>query len=214
MIISESLSLYIRSLIPEAEEPLNSMEKDALADGVPIIRKDMQSFLRVLIETLRPENILEIGCAVGYSGCLMLLCGRSDSHLTTIENYEPRFAKAEANFAKAAASDRVTFLKDDAEKVLPLLDEQYDFIFMDGPKGQYINYFDDIMRILKPGGVLISDNVLDNGDIALSRFAVRRRDRTIHKRMREYLYTLTHDERLQSCVLPVGDGALMSVRKI
>ncbi|MCR5784325.1 MAG: O-methyltransferase [Eubacterium sp.] len=210
MIVSDKISGYLRSLIPDNSEILELIEEEALKGEVPIIRKDMQDLLRFIIESRRPENILEIGTAVGFSGSFMLSYGNKDSHLTTIENYEPRFEAARANFKRAGVSDRVTFITGDAEQVLKELGGTYDLIFMDGPKGQYINYLEDVLRLLKGGGLLVSDNVLDNGDIADSRFAVRRRDRTIHKRMREYLFTLTHDPRLVTTILPVGDGAALS----
>ena len=104
-------------------------------------------------------------------------------------------------------------MEGDATEILKELATPYDFIFMDAAKAQYIHFLPEVKRLLKPGGVLISDNVLQDGDLIQSRFAVTRRDRTIHKRMREYLYAITHDEELETSILPLGDGVTISVKK-
>ena len=103
-------------------------------------------------------------------------------------------------------------MEGDALDILERLDETYDFIFMDAAKAQYIKFFPEIMRLLKTGGILISDNVLQDGDIIESRFAVSRRNRTIHSRMREYLYVLKHNEQLSTAIIPIGDGVTVSTK--
>ena len=133
--------------------------------------------------------------------------------ITTIENYEKRIPIAKENFIRAGKEKQITLLEGDAAQILPTLTETYDFIFMDAAKGQYIHFMPDILRLLGSEGTLVSDNVLQDGDIIESRFAVTRRNRTIHKRMREYLYELTHDERLVTAVLPIGDGVTVSTGK-
>ena len=105
-------------------------------------------------------------------------------------------------------------LEGDAKEILPTLSGSYDLIFMDAAKGQYPFFLEEALRVLVPGGVLVTDNVLQDGDVIESRFAVERRNRTIHKRMREYLHTLTHDERLVTAILPTGDGVAVSVKKM
>ena len=120
---------------------------------------------------------------------------------------------ARENFKRAGKESVITLLTGDAKEVLPTIEEPFDFIFMDAAKGQYIHFLPEVLRLLKSGGTLISDNVLQDGDIIQSRFAVTRRNRTIHKRMREYLYTLTHHEELTTAVLPIGDGITVSVKK-
>ena len=117
------------------------------------------------------------------------------------------------NFIRAGKEKQIMLLEGDAAQILPTLTETYDFIFMDAAKGQYIHFMPDILRLLGPEGTLVSDNVLQDGDIIESRFAVTRRNRTIHKRMREYLYELTHDEHLVTAVLPIGDGVTVSTWK-
>ena len=137
----------------------------------------------------------------------------ADCHITTIENYEKRIPIAKENFRRAGKEAQITLIEGDAAEVLKELEEPYDFIFMDAAKGQYIHFMPDILRLLKSGGTLVSDNVLQEGDIIESRYIVTRRNRTIHKRMRDYLYELTHHEELVTAVLPIGDGITVSSKK-
>lgn len=211
MIVEERMVSYLHSLEPGNSEILEIIEKEALADDVPIIRKEMESFLRVLLRMTKPEQILEVGAAVGYSAILMSECISESSRITTIENYEKRIPIARENFKRAGKEEVITLLEGDAMNILKELTGPYDFIFMDAAKGQYPAYLPEILRILRPGGVLVTDNVLQEGNIIESRFAVERRDRTIHSRMREYLYTLKHHPKLETSIIPLGDGVAVSV---
>ena len=213
MIVDERLVTYLHSLESCNSDILEEIEKEALSTYVPIIRKEMQSFLKVLLKLKNPVNILEVGTAVGFSAILMSESVSSDCHITTIENYEKRIPIAKENFRRAGKEDQITLIEGDAMEVLKTLDGTYDFIFMDAAKGQYIAYLPEIMRILSPGGLLVSDNVLQNGEIIESRFAVERRDRTIHSRMREYLYTLKHHPQLETSIVPLGDGVALSIKE-
>lgn len=213
MIVDERMVAYINSLDTGNSEIVNQIEEEALESFVPIIRKEMQSFLRVLLEIKRPKAILEVGTAVGFSALLMSEHVDADCHITTIEKYEPRIPIARENFKRAGKEQQITLLEGDAFEFLKTLEGPYDFIFMDAAKGQYIHFLPDILRLLSPGGILLSDNVLQDGDIIQSRFAVERRNRTIHSRMREYLYTLTHHEQLATSLLPLGDGVTLSIKK-
>lgn len=213
MIVEERLVTYLHSLETENSEILEKIEQEALAAYVPIIRKEMQSFLKVLLRIKKPLRILEVGTAVGFSAILMSEYMPEACRITTIENYEKRIPIARENFKRAGKEDQITLIEGDAMEVLKELEGRYDFIFMDAAKGQYIAYLAEIMRILAPEGILVSDNVLQDGDIIESRFAVERRDRTIHSRMREYLYTLKHHSELETSILPLGDGVALSVKK-
>ena len=212
MIVEERLVTYINSLDRGNTELLDAIEAEAVRDYVPIIRKEMQSFLKMMLQLQQPRRILEVGTAVGFSAILMAEYNPKPCEITTIENYEKRIPIARENFKSAGKQDMIELLEGDAAQVLKTLQEPFDFIFMDAAKGQYLNFLPDILRLLSPGGILISDNVLQDGDIVESRFAVTRRNRTIHKRMREYLYELTHHEELVTTVLPVGDGITVSVK--
>lgn len=213
MIVEERLITYINSLDNGNTEFLEEIEKEARKNYVPVIRKETQNLLKLLLAMNRPKRILEVGTAVGFSTLLMEEYNPVACKITTIENYEKRIPIARQNFLSAGKQNVIELLEGDAAEVLKTLQEPYDFIFMDAAKGQYINFLPEVMRLLKTGGVLVSDNVLQDGDIIESRFAVTRRDRTIHKRMRDYLYEITHMEELMTSVLPVGDGVTISVKK-
>ncbi|MBO5247644.1 MAG: O-methyltransferase [Eubacterium sp.] len=215
MILDERLLTYLNSLDRGNSELLNQIEMEALADEVPIIRKDMQVFLKFLLAVKKPQRILEVGCAIGFSALLMAENNPVEATITTIENWPPRIPVARENFRRAGREQQITLIEGDAGEVLPQLlaqGERYDWIFMDAAKGQYPLLLPTAVELLVDDGLLLSDNVLFDGDIIESRFAVTRRNRTIHKRMRDYLYTLTHHEQLVTTVLPVGDGAAVSVK--
>lgn len=213
MIIQERMAVYINSLDSGNGAFLDALERDAIADEVPIIRQDMQSFLKLLLAIHGPKRILEVGTAVGFSALLMAANTAGDCTITTIEKYEKRIPQAKENFARAGMEERITLLEGDALDVMKTLDEPYDLIFMDAAKGQYIHFLPETLRLLKKGGILISDNVLQDGDIIESHYAVERRNRTIYKRMREYLYVLKHTEGLLTSIVPVGDGAAVTVKQ-
>lgn len=213
MMIDERMVAFIDSLDRGNTPFLDDIEKCALRERVPVIRKSTQSLLKFLLALLKPRSILEVGTAVGFSSLLMSEYGPKDCHITTIEKYEKRIPRAKENFRRAGAEDRITLLEGDAADILKQLTGFYDLIFMDAAKGQYLLFLPDILRLLAPEGLLVSDNVLQDGDIVESRFAVSRRNRTIHARMREYLYELKHHPGLETVILPVGDGVTLSTRR-
>ena len=214
MIVDKRLVTYINSLDQGNTPILDVIEREALMDQVPIIRKEMQSFLKLLLAMQKPMRILEVGTAVGFSAILMAEYSPKNCQITTIENYEKRIPIARENFKRAQKEAQITLLEGDAQEILPTLEGPYDLIFMDAAKGQYINFLPQILRLLAPEGTLLSDNVLQDGDIIESHYIVERRNRTIYKRMREYLYELTHSEELITAVLPVGDGITVSTRRL
>lgn len=213
MIVDERMVTFINSLELPEEPVLEEIESEALESYVPIIRTETKSLLKVLLTLAKPMRILEVGTAVGYSALVMQTYAPENCKITTIENYAKRIPIARANFARAGKESDITLIEGDALEVMKGLLDPYDFIFMDAAKGQYIHYLPEVMRLLSPGGLLVSDNVLQDGDVINSRFAVERRNRTIHSRMREYLFELKHREDLQTAVLPVGDGVAVSVRR-
>lgn len=212
MIVDERMVTFMNSLELPEDPLLEAIESEALESFVPIIRTETKSLLKVLLSLAKPMRILEVGTAVGYSALVMQTYGPENCKITTIENYAKRIPIARANFARAGKESDITLIEGDALEVMKGLTGPYDFIFMDAAKGQYIHYLPEAMRLLVPGGLLVSDNVLQDGDVINSRFAVERRNRTIHSRMREYLFELKHREDLQTVILPVGDGVAVSVR--
>lgn len=212
MIIGERLDAYINSLDSGMTPFLEELERTAIAGDVPVIRKSMQTFLRLLLAMKKPKRILEVGTAVGFSALLMAEYAPADCRIVTVENYGKRIPLARENFARAKREEQITLLEGDAASVLKTLSEPFDLIFMDAAKAQYINFLPEVLRLLSVGGTLVSDNVLQEGDIVESHYLLTRRKRTIHRRMREYLYVLTHSEELVTAVLPVGDGITVSER--
>lgn len=213
MIVDERFLTYLKSLEGQEIDYIAAIEKEALETYVPIIRKDTQTFMKFLMQTLRPEQILEVGTAVGFSALLMEAYDPVNCQITTIENYPPRIPIARANFARANKEACIRLIEGDAQDILPTLTGSYDFIFMDAAKGQYPIFLPEIKRLMHSGSVLVTDNVLQDGDLIESHYAIERRNRTIHKRMREYLYSLTHDEDLVCSILPVGDGLAVCTMK-
>lgn len=210
MIVEERMRTYLNSLDQGNSDFLEELEAQAHADRVPVIRREMQSFLKVLLRMQHPGRILEVGTAVGFSALLMCEYGREDLKITTIENYEKRIPIARENFRRAGRESQITLLEGDAGKILSTLQGSYDMIFMDAAKGQYIHWLPDVLRLMRPGSVLVSDNVLQDGDLIESHYLVERRNRTIYKRMREYLYELKHHPALETTILPLGDGVALS----
>lgn len=213
MIVNERITAYINSLVVPGSDISEQIKKEALADRVPIIRSETASLLKFFVSFAKPMQILEVGTAVGYSAIMMSEVMPEGAAITTIEKYEPRIPVARENFRRAGKEGVITLLEGDAMEWLARLSGPYDMIFMDAAKGQYIHFFPEIMRLLSDGGILISDNIFQDGDIMESRFAVTRRNRTIHSRMREYLYTLKHTEGLVTSLIPIGDGVAVSTKK-
>ena len=212
-IVNERVVSFINSFDTGDSPVCMSIEEEARRDMVPIIRKEMASFLKVILAMKKPLNILEIGTAVGYSAVLMGENTSENTKITTIENYEVRIPIARNNFARAGMENKITLIEGDALEVLKTLTGPYDFIFMDAAKAQYITILTDVIRLLDKDGILITDNVLQEGDIIESRYAVARRNRTIYERMREYLYAVTHSDELVTSIAPIGDGITISIRK-
>ena len=214
MIADSRITDYILSLETGQGQLCDRIEQEALAARVPIIRRETAALLKTLVAAKAPRAILEIGTAVGYSALLMARVMPADCRITTIEKYEKRIPVARENFRLAGEEERITLLEGDADEILDRLKGSYlDFVFMDAAKGQYLAWLPKLMELMPAGAILVSDNVLQDGDIVQSRFAVERRNRTIHARMREYLYELKHNSALETSILPVGDGVALSVRR-
>lgn len=214
MIVNERIITYMHSLEKANSPILEKIEKQAHMDNVPIIRKEMESFLRVMFAVKKPKNILELGTAIGYSAILMSECLEHDGKIITIENYDKRIQIARENIKLAEKENVIKLLEGDALKIMPSLEQnQFDFVFMDAAKAQYVNFLPEVLRLMKKGAVLITDNILQEGDIIESKYVVRRRDRTIHKRMREYLELVKNHLELETTIVPIGDGISMSVKK-
>lgn len=212
MIIDERMVTFINSMDAGHTPELERLEREAKESFVPVIRREMQSFLKVFLKIQQPKRILEVGTAIGFSALFMAEYAPVDCEIVTIENYEKRIPAARRNFERAGRQEQIRLIPGDAAEVLKELDGEFDLIFMDAAKGQYIRFLPEVLRLMREGGVLISDNVLQDGDIIESHYIVERRNRTIYKRMREYLYTLKHHAELETAILPLGDGITLSVK--
>lgn len=213
MIVDERITSFIHSLNRDDEGIVGEIEREAIADEVPIIRRETKEWIKTMLLIKKPLKVLEVGTAVGFSAIYMSQYLPEGGHITTIEKWEPRIEKAKINFARAGAENVITLLEGDAADWLKKLDDSFDFIFMDAAKGQYIHFLPEVIRLLNKNGILISDNVLQDGEVLDSRYVVERRNRTIHSRMREYLYALKNNDSLETSVIPLGDGVALSVRK-
>lgn len=214
MISLERVSSFVKSYIKDDEGELGEIYRKAVDESVPIMRPETKEFLKTQLLIKKPISILEIGTAVGYSSLFMSQFVSKQARITTIELDESRADIAETNIQSMNKTKVITVLRGDAAKVLKTLnDDFYDFVFVDAAKGQYINYFEDVLRVTKRDGLIISDNILQNGEIIESHFVVEKRNRTIHDRMREYVYALFNDDRVESAVLTVADGIGVTVKK-
>ncbi len=210
---SDRMEVFLEKYREVLPEYIRELERHAVQNEVPIIRRGTRDVLRFLLRTVGPAEVLEVGAAIGYSALCMKEFLPAASHITTIEKVEMRLAEAKKNLKKYDPEKRITLLEGDAADVLERLVQQgksYDFIFMDAAKGQYLNFLPNIRKLLRDGGLLVSDNILHEGDILESRYAVTRRDRTIHSRMREYLQVLMDTEELETICVSVGDGMTLS----
>ena len=212
MIIDPRMATFIDSMDPGNPPYLDELEKEAIAGDIPIIRKPLQSFFRFLLRYVKPKSILEVGTAIGFSAILMSEYAPADCKITTIEKYEKRIPVAKENFRRFGKEAQITLLEGDAAGILKELKGPYDLIFMDAAKGQYLAFMPEVLRLMAPGGLLLSDNVLQDGDVIESRFALERRKRTTHARMREYLYELKHLPGYETVILPVGDGITLTTK--
>ena len=211
--VEDYISKYIRVLQPPYEGVLFEIQEEAIDNDVPIVPHEVARFLSVILTMKKPKRILEIGTAVGFSASLMSKYLDDGGHITTIDRYDIMLADAKKNIARMGIEDKVTILEGDANDILPTLEGPYDVIFMDAGKGQYMNFLPHCLRLMPVGGILIADDILQGGYIAKSRYAVERRQRTIHKRLRNFLWEITHNPILETCLLPVGDGIALCYKK-
>ncbi len=203
---------FLDGMLQENDPFMEELRSRAVSNHVPLIRRETEYFLRWLVALKAPTRILEIGTGTGYSAICMMRFAPTDATIITIEQSEKRADEASVNFKDSGFAGRISIINDDACNVLPKLDEDFDMIFLDAAKGQYLSFFPWLVKLISHKGILVCDNILQNGSILESRFAIRRRDRTIHKRMRDFLYELTHNSCLITDLLPIGDGIAISVK--
>ncbi len=208
-VTDEYLHGYLRLIQPKYDGVLGEIQEEALEKNIPIVPHEVARLLSTILSIKRPAEILEIGTAVAFSAGLMSRYLKPGGHITTIDRYEIMLKYARLNIKRLGLENTIKLIEDDAANVLPKLTGPYDVVFLDAAKGQYAQFLPDILRVLNIGGILIADDVLQNGDIAKSRYSIERRQRTIHKRMRNFLWDISHIDCLESCIIPIGDGVVL-----
>ena len=211
MITNLKVLEYLDIISPVNSQTVEEIRSVAKENYIPIIKRDTENLLKFVLKMQNPKSILEIGCAVGYSAIVML--ENSGADIVTVEKMPERVEEAKKNIKYANLEDRAKIIEGDAGEILERLvneNKKFDFIFMDAAKAQYITWLPKVKALLKDKGIIFSDNCLQEGDLLESSFAIRKRDKTIHKRMRDYIYLLLHDEDLESWIFSIGDGVLLS----
>lgn len=205
---------YLDSLIPDKSRFLSELrEKSAKEESyAPIVQRSTEQFIVTLMQMLKPHRVLEVGTAVGYSAILMAENLPEESRIITIERYKKHADIAVDNIFASGNEKRIKVIEGEAAEVLHWLEGDFDFIFLDAAKGQYIEFLPDILRLLKKGGVLLSDNILYHGMIENDEKVIRRKE-TIVKRLHMYLEKITDCAELTTSIIPIGDGVALSVRK-
>lgn len=209
-VLDLELQLFLRDLLPEEDAVLQEMRRYAEANHIPVVDPEVGHLLHLLTGLIQPEQVLEIGTAIG---CSTIAMAKAMQHgtITTIELTEARHAMALEYFQRAGVAPRIHAVLGDARELVPTLQQSYDMIFMDAAKGQYQEFLDIADRILKPGGLLVADNVLLNGWVVDLKYP-RHRQKTMVYRMRAFLEQLKETTKYQCSVIPLGDGVAL-IRK-
>lgn len=208
-LVEDYIAEYIENMLTDCPGKLGELQRKAYEEGLPIIPKDVVKLLGFILSIKKPKAILEIGMAVGFSASFMSQFLPEDGYIKTIDRYPVMIERARKNFKKFGLENKITILEGNANDILPDMEEQFDFVFMDAAKGQYITILPDVLRLTKKGGIIMADDILQEGRVAQEYTEIPRRQRTIHKRLNEFLYEITHNEKLRTTVLTVGDGVAL-----
>lgn len=213
-VVNESVLDFMR----HGQEPLpgllGEIERDANQKGIPIIPHETVKFLSVLLNQIKPKQILEIGAAIGFSSSLMSQYVGEEGHVTTIDRFDVMIQAARENYGKLGLDEKVTLLEGQASDILPTLKGPYDVIFMDSAKAKYIDFLPECIRLLKVGGLLIVDDVLQGGTIFLPKEEIPKKNRTIHRKLNAFLEVAMHHPGLNSSLIPLGDGLLLIEKQV
>lgn len=208
-VVKQEIVDFMRNSQKQLTGPLGELQKQANENGVPIIPHETVVFLQFLLKQLKPKNILEIGTAIGFSSSLMSQYVGEEGHVTTIDRFDVMIRKAKKNFEDFGLTDKVTLLEGDAVDILPTLEGKYDFIFMDSAKSKYIEFLPKCLDLLKVGGVIMIDDVLQAGTILQPIEEIPRNQRTIYRKLNLLFDKVLNHEDLTSSLVPLGDGVLL-----
>jgi len=202
---------YLRSLIKPNCEFLTRLEKQAKDEYIPVIQPEVVQLIRVLFKMSDVKTVLEVGTAIGYSAIIFGGAAGDGGKVVTIELKPEMVKSALDNIKEAGMQDKIEVLQGDAIDVLDNIEEKFDCIFLDGAKGQYVKFLPKCIKLLKSGGILISDNILYRGTVAQQGF-IPRKHRTIIRNLKEYLETISNHKQLETTILPIGDGVAVSYK--
>ncbi|MBP3337567.1 MAG: O-methyltransferase [Clostridia bacterium] len=210
-ITEENVTTYINKTIKKNNPFLCELEKEARAEHIPVVHNEAGRFLAVLLSIIKPKKILEIGTAIGYSAILMHEACGGNVKITTIERDAEMIERAKKNLHTAGILKDVTILEGDAQDKIKEAEGDFDFVFIDAAKGQYMKFFEEVSKKVRPGSVIVTDNVLFMGKVAIPGLPPRKH-RTIVVNLREYLDMLCTRDDLDTSILPLGDG--MAITRI
>jgi len=203
---------YIRSILKGGYGELSRLRDYANNNNIPIISPEVEQFIRILLKVSDAKNILELGTAIGYSALIMAEAANPDAKITTIEVRDDMYEMAKENISANKYSKRIRLIKGDAKEVVPKLNERYDFVFLDAAKGHYLGFFKDCIKKLNYGGIVVSDNVLYRGMVAKDEL-INKRDKTIVRRMRNYLDYISNLDGYITSVIPLCDGVALTYKE-
>lgn len=208
-LVEDYLAIYVDDLQPLCEGELGNIQKDAYEKGLPIISNEVVKLMGFVLGIKKPVKILEIGMAVGFSAGFMSTFLPENGSITTIDRYPMMIEEAKINFKRLGLENKITILEGDANDILPTLEDKFDFVFMDAAKGQYIYMLPHVLRLTKRGSIIMVDDVLQEGRVAQGYTEIPRRQRTIHKRLNDFLHEITHNDKLRTSILTIGDGVAL-----
>jgi len=210
-ITTDYVETYIKTLLPQKKGPLKALRLEAEERRIPIISEEVQNYMEIMIQSHKIEKMLEIGTAIGYSSSVFAEAMGETGKIMTVERDVERVLEAKRHHADLGYAKQISVIAGDAQEVAANLTQTYDLIFLDGGKGHYLHLLEDLLKHLKIGGYLVSDNVLYKGMVANDDLVIRRKI-TIVKRMRAYLEALSKHPQLKTSVLPMGDGLAISYK--
>lgn len=208
-IVKQEVLDFMRQDQKKFSGKLGELEEYAHENEVPVIPHETAVFLQFLLKQLKPINILEIGTAIGFSSSLMAESIPADGHVTTIDRYDVMIKKAKANYEKLGLNNRITLLEGQAAEILPTLTGPYDFIFMDSAKSKYIEFLPECLRLLRIGGTLMVDDIFQGGTVLDPIEEIPRKNRAIHRKLKQFLEVVLNHPQLSSTLLPLGDGVIL-----
>ncbi len=204
---------YINEHQPIEDSRIGELQKNCYEQDIPIIDIETAKFLEFLLTLKKPKRILELGTAVGFSAILMSQYLQEGGKITTIDRNPRMIERALKNFDDFNVNDKIEFIQGDIVDVIKTLEEPYDFILLDSAKGQYVNIYDDVLRLLNKDAILFVDDIFQNGNIIKDIMEIEKRQRTIHRRMNEFVSKISNEPCMKTSILPLADGVIVSVKK-